>query len=138
MIDADVVYAKVGNIQRCLNRIRQVTGLDPARLEDIDVQDIFVLNLQRAIQSAIDLAAHSVADGGLGLPTVIKENFSLLKDAKILEASLADRMARMVGFRNIAVHDYQNLDIAVLKSILKDHLIDLEEFYRVILAYYQL
>jgi uncharacterized protein YutE (UPF0331/DUF86 family) len=138
MIDADVVYAKVGNIQRCLRRIKEVTALDPARLDDIDVQDIFVLNLQRAIQSAIDLAAHAVSEGGLGVPAVIKENFSLLKDAKVLDPGLADRMQRMVGFRNIAVHDYQNLDIEILKSILMDHLIDLEDFYRVILVHYQL
>jgi uncharacterized protein YutE (UPF0331/DUF86 family) len=138
MIDADVVYAKVGNVQRCLRRIKDVTGLDPARLSDIDVQDIFVLNLQRAIQSAIDLAAHAVSDGGIGVPAVLKENFSLLKDAKVLEPGLADRMERMVGFRNIAVHDYQNLEIEILKSILTHHLVDLEDFCQVILAHYQL
>jgi uncharacterized protein YutE (UPF0331/DUF86 family) len=138
MIDADVAYAKVGNIQRCLRRIKDVTALDPARLDDIDVQDIFVLNLQRAIQSAIDLAAHVVSDEGLGVPAVIKENFTLLKDENVLEPELSERMQRMVGFRNIAVHDYQNLDIEILKSILTHHLIDLEDFYRVVLAHYRL
>lgn len=138
MIDADVVFAKVGNIQRCLRRIKDVTALDPMSLADIDVQDIFVLNLQRAIQSAIDLAAHAVSEGDLGLPAVLKENFSLLKDAKVLEPGLADRMVRMVGFSNIAVHDYQNLDIEILKSILIHHLVDLEDFCQAILNHYPL
>jgi hypothetical protein len=45
MPDEDVVLAKVAAIQRCLRRIKDVTGLDPARLEELDAQDIFVLNL---------------------------------------------------------------------------------------------
>lgn len=55
MLDRDVVLAKVATIQRCLLRINQVTGLDPERLDNQDVEDIFVLNLQRAVQTAIDL-----------------------------------------------------------------------------------
>jgi uncharacterized protein YutE (UPF0331/DUF86 family) len=62
----------------------------------------------------------------------------LLKDENVLEPELSERMQRMVGFRNIAVHDYQNLDIEILKSILTHHLIDLEDFYRVVLAHYRL
>ncbi|GEM_PF-6906009 len=58
MPDRDIVLAKVATIQKCLDRILDVTRLDPECLEDIDKQDIFVLNLQRAIQACIDLAAH--------------------------------------------------------------------------------
>lgn len=138
MIDADIVYAKVGNIHKCLRRIREVTHLDAERLVDMDVQDIFVLNLQRAIQSTIDLAAHLVADEGLGLPSTIRENFTLIQQAGILPLSLASKMKSMVGFRNIAIHEYQNLDVDMLKSILTDHLQDLEEFTHVILVHYNL
>jgi hypothetical protein len=51
MPDCDIVLAKIAAIERCLKRIRETTGGDPARLEEIDRQDIFVLNLQRAIQA---------------------------------------------------------------------------------------
>jgi len=63
MPDRDIMISKTGSIQRCLNRIKDVTSLEPASLEDQDKQDIFILNLQRAIQACIDLAAHVV---GLG------------------------------------------------------------------------
>ncbi len=89
MPDKDVVLAKVAAIQRCLKRIKDVTGLDPARLEELDAQDIFVLNLQRAIQSAIDLATHIVASEGLGIPETIRGNFLLLEQAKILTKNLS-------------------------------------------------
>jgi len=47
MVDRDVIFAKISSIQRCLQRIKKVTGLNPGSLANIDTQDIFVLNLQR-------------------------------------------------------------------------------------------
>lgn len=96
------------------------------------------LNLQRAVQSAIDLAAHIVSDEGLGLPDDLKTNFVLLQKSKIIDKSLSNKLKKMVGFRNIAIHDYSAIDVNVLKSILKNNLNDLEEFYSVILKYFKL
>ncbi|MBI5471247.1 MAG: DUF86 domain-containing protein [Ignavibacteriae bacterium] len=138
MPDKNVVLAKIGNIQRCLRRIRDITNLEPDRLENFDIQDVFVLNLQRAIQSTIDLAAHIIASEGLGLPANMKEHFSILRQSGIIPESLSRRMTAMVGFRNVAIHDYQSIDPEILKSILVTNLPDLEEFYSVILARYNL
>jgi uncharacterized protein YutE (UPF0331/DUF86 family) len=138
MPDRDVVLAKVAAIQRCLKRIKDVTGLDPGRLDEVDAQDIFVLNLQRTIQSAIDLATHIVASEGLGIPDTIRGNFVLLEKAKIITKTLSKKMQSMVGFRNIAIHDYQSLDVEILKAILVKNLKDLEQFYTRILTYFHL
>ena len=125
MLDKDIVMAKVAVIQRCLKRIKESTHLDPESLDDIDKQDIFALNLQRAVQAIIDLATHIVASEGLGLPDTVKDNFRLLLEGKIIHKELARKMEGMVGFRNIAVHNYQSLNREVLKSILSTHLADL-------------
>ncbi|HHN64178.1 MAG TPA: DUF86 domain-containing protein [Nitrospirae bacterium] len=103
MPDPDVILAKVGNIQRCLRRIHETTLDDPESLEEFDKQDIFVLNLQRAIEATIDIASHIIASEGLGLATTIKENFKILRDAGIIDDSMMKKMQSMVGFRNIAV-----------------------------------
>lgn len=132
MPDMDVILAKTGNIQRCLRRIREATDLKPDSLDDIDKQDIFVLNLQRAVEAAIDIAAHIVASEGLGLASTIKDNFKFLSEAGIIGEGLLKKMQAMVGFRNIAVHDYQAIDAAILKSILTNNLKDIEDFYAVI------
>jgi len=135
MPDKDVVLAKVATIQKCLARINETTALDPASIDDINSQDIFVLNLQRAIQAAIDMASHVVASEKLGLPETIKRNFALLRDGGIISRPVARKMEKMTGFRNIAVHDYKALDPEILKSILTNNLADLEEFYSAILAF---
>jgi uncharacterized protein YutE (UPF0331/DUF86 family) len=138
MPDSDVVLAKVAGIQRCLKRIRETTQLDPDSLDDIDNQDIFVLNLQRAVQAAVDLATHIVASEGLGLSDTIKGNFRLLQSAGVLPEGITKRMESMVGFRNIAIHDYQAIDKDVLKSILVKNLKDLEDFYTTVLLHFRL
>ncbi|GBE01706.1 hypothetical protein BMS3Bbin06_02153 [bacterium BMS3Bbin06] len=136
MPDMDIILAKVGNIQRCLRRIKETTGLRPESLENIDKQDIFILNLQRAIEATLDIAIHIVASEGLGLATTIKENFKLLRDAGIIDDKLMKKMQAMVGFRNIAIHDYTSIELDILKSILSNNLKDIEEFYTVIIKKY--
>ncbi len=137
MPDKDVMLAKVAAIQRCLKRIKETTRLDPNSIDDIDKQDIFILNLQRAVQAAIDLAIHIVASEGLGLSDTIKDNFKFLKNAGIINEELTLRMESMVGFRNIAIHDYQTIDRDILKSILSNNLKDLEDFYTTVLLHFK-
>jgi uncharacterized protein YutE (UPF0331/DUF86 family) len=134
VLDRDVVLAKTSTIQRCLARIRHVTGLDPARLDNLDTQDIFVLNLQRAVQAAIDLGAHVLAAQGLELPATLREIFGTLAAHSLISPATAQQMQRMCGFRNIAVHDYQALSLPILKAILSSHLVDLENFAREVLS----
>jgi uncharacterized protein YutE (UPF0331/DUF86 family) len=136
MPDRDVVLAKVATIRKCLDRIREVTDLDPEKLEDINRQDIFVLNLQRAVQACIDLASHAVAAEALGLPEKVRDNFSILREKGVVDPELASKMEKMTGFRNIAVHNYQALDLDILKSILSNNLKDLEDFSSALLQYW--
>lgn len=138
MVNEDVVFEKIKNIQSCLKRIQEKTNGDPKTLDDMDVQDIFVLSLQRAVQSTIDLAAHIISDEGLGLPSELRENFSILEKAKIISSDLSARMQKMVGFRNVAVHDYTKINVDVLKSVLEKDLKDVEEFYSAVLKYFRM
>jgi uncharacterized protein YutE (UPF0331/DUF86 family) len=104
----------------------------------MDRQDIIVLNLQRAVQAMIDLAAHVVAREGLGVPDDLAASFELLKRAGTIDAELADRMRRMTGFRNVAVHEYRKLDPAVVAAILRERLGDLRGFARAIAERFRL
>lgn len=122
MVD-DVVLNKAAVIEHCVARVREEYAGDPQRLrDDITRQDSIILNLQRACEAAIDLAMHVVRVRRLGVPQETRQSFEMLRDANLLESRLADRMMRMVGFRNVAVHDYRKLDIDVVERIVTDHL----------------
>jgi uncharacterized protein YutE (UPF0331/DUF86 family) len=128
MVDRDVVTAKVATIDRCLRRISETRDERSAVLLPVEVEDIVVLNLQRAVQAAIDLATHVVSAEGYALPDSVAAFFSVLEGHGILEPPLAERLRRMVGFRNIAIHDYQTLDAGIVEAIVSRHLTDLRLF----------
>ncbi len=132
MLEKDAILAKISIIKNCLNTIQKVTGLDPAKLDDYMVEDVFVLNLQRSIQASIDMANIIIAMKGWRLPASYKESFKELFKQKIIDKKTFDQMSKMVGFRNIAVHEYQELKREILASILQNNLKDLENFYSII------
>lgn len=127
----EIVLAKAAVIDRCLARVREETRPDDGgvrRLDDQTVQDAVVLNLMRACEAAIDLAMHVVADRSLGLPATSREAFSLLGEARLIDSGLRDRLERMVGFRNVAVHEYRRLDRAIVERVIEHGTKDLEAF----------
>lgn len=68
------------------------------------------------------------------LPAAYKDSFLILRQNDILDKDLTDKMISMVGFRNIAVHEYQEINTDILKSILVNNLKDFEEFYSLIFS----
>ena len=131
----DVLVNKAAIIERCLARVREEYAGDERNLrEDQRRQDSILLNLQRACEAAIDMAMHVVRVRRLGVPQETRDGFALLRDAGILDASTAERMMAMVGFRNVAVHDYRRLDLSIVSSIVSRHLDDFLVLTRTLLA----
>lgn len=128
----DVILNKISVIERCLKRIHEEYENNPKHLENYTKQDSIVLNLQRACEASIDLAMHVVAQKKLGLPQTSRDAFTLLEQHGIISSSLSQKMKAMVGFRNIAVHDYQELNLTILQKILDNHLTDFTEFTKAI------
>ncbi|OLS38310.1 hypothetical protein BTR22_07440 [Alkalihalophilus pseudofirmus] len=124
----DIILNKVATIERCIQRIQEVYDNDPATLQDYTKQDSMILNIQRACEASIDLAMHIVSDKRLGLPQTSRDAFDLLEQHIVIDANVSKRLQAMVGFRNIAVHDYQSLNLSIMKEIIEKHLKDFKDF----------
>jgi len=124
----DILLNKGQIIRRCLARVLEEYGGNPANLTNPTKQDSIVINIQRACEAAIDLAMHFVAQRNLGIPQTSRDAFTLLQTAGFLTEGTSKQMRAMVGFRNIAVHNYQNLEIQVLQAIILQHLSDFDRF----------
>lgn len=135
MSTPDVARNKAATIERCVRRAREVHGgSDTNLVDDVTKQDSIILNIQRACEASVDLAMHLVRTHRLGIPQDSRHAFDLLVEAGKLDRRLADVLKRMVGFRNVAVHDYQSLNLAIVRAILHQHLDDLLAFAHVGLA----
>jgi uncharacterized protein YutE (UPF0331/DUF86 family) len=132
-MDRAVVDEKLESLRRCIQRISEkrpdtVEGL----LQDFDLQDILVLNLSRAVQLCVDVAAHLIADLEIPAPETMGSAFDALANAGVLDQELAIRLKKAVGFRNIAIHNYENIDWNIVHSISMNHLQDFSSFASII------
>ncbi len=122
MVD-DVLINKAATIERCVSRAREEYQADPKSFTTNHTrQDAAILNIQRACEAALDMGHHLIRREKLGIPQSARDVFTLLSQADWIDVGLADSLKRMVGFRNIAVHDYQSLQMPITCNIITQHL----------------
>ena len=130
-MDKLVLEKKVDSILRTIQRVETHT---PATfdifLKDIDAQDIIVLNLTRIIQSCVDIAMHITANANIETPQTMSESFNALHKLNLIDKPLAEKLIKSVGFRNIAIHTYGELDLNLTFMIAKHHITDFKDFIK--------
>jgi uncharacterized protein YutE (UPF0331/DUF86 family) len=130
----DVFINKAAIIERCLLRItEEYQGHESELMTHFTRQDSIILNLQRACEASIDAGMHWVRVRRLGIPQESRQVFSLLHEAGVLDQEMADHLKSMVGFRNIAVHDYRKLNLDILRSLLENRLAIFRDFAKILL-----
>lgn len=135
MVD-DVLLNKAATIERCVARARQeYAAAGDAFVTDFTRQDAAILNVQRACEAALDMGHHLIRRHRLGLPQSARDVFDLLAAAHWIDATLADALKKMVGFRNIAVHDYQRLVVPIAISVITHHLDEFLQFSAAVLMH---
>lgn len=129
----DVVLNKIETIQRCMQRINEEFTNQEEFKTNYTKQDSVILNLERASQATIDIGTHIIKVKKYGIPKSSREVFDILHDYSVISLQTLKNMHSMVGFRNIAVHDYQNFSIEIVISIVNNHLQDFEKFIEEVL-----
>ena len=132
----DVLINKAATIERCVRRAREEYAADPASFAtNFTRQDAAILNIQRACEAALDMGQHLIRRERLGVPQSARDVFALLAAGQWLDAALATRLQKMVGFRNIAVHDYQTLQLPITVAVITGHLDDFLDFSAALLRH---
>lgn len=130
----DVLLNKAAVIERCVARAREEYAINPASFAtNYTRQDAAILNIQRACEAALDMGQYLIRRDRLGVPQSARDVFALLAQGGYIDATLADELKRMVGFRNIAVHDYQALQLPITVSIIEKHLDEFLQYSQAVL-----
>jgi uncharacterized protein YutE (UPF0331/DUF86 family) len=129
VVDPDLIRRKLSELELLIRQVGEYRAIstDDYR-RDWKTQRIVERTLQMAIEACLDVANHAIADRGLKVPSTYAETFDVLADAGLLEPGLQVSMRRMVGFRNIVVHEYAQIDAEQVVRILREHLGDLAVF----------
>ncbi len=125
----DIVINKIQNIQRCVRRAREEYEVDrDGFAANYTRQDAAMLNVVRACETAIDLANYVIRMKKLGIPVSSADSFNLLRNERIIDSRLAERMEKMVGFRNTIVHQYTKIDLCIVEAVIDSELDELVVF----------
>ena len=129
MVDRAVLAAKIASIRDAVARVRETR---PPTLEafiaDRTAREVVTLNVFVALQEAIAIATHWVADEGWGVPQAHGEVFALLAAKDVIDQALAGRLRSAAGLRNLIAHQYGVIDPARLFAIAVTDLDDLALF----------
>ncbi len=125
----NIIHNKAAIIERSLRRVLEEYDRNP-ELDNYTHIDAMVLNIERACQAAIDAAYHLVAAHHYGMPQTSAEAFELLRQAGVLSPETSRAMIGMTGFRNVAVHEYQALDMEIVRAIATKEYKSLIQFCR--------
>ena len=128
-----VVFNKIESIERCVKRIEEIYSEET--FENYLYQDALILNIQRACQQSIDLAMYLVSKLGLGIPKKSGEAFVKLVEGRVVSKEIGSIMEKMVGFRNVIIHEYQTVDVNIIKYIATDGKNDFLKFTKEILKF---
>jgi uncharacterized protein YutE (UPF0331/DUF86 family) len=131
----DAVLSKKESLERCIHQIREYYQTPSSKpfLDDYMKQDAIASNLQRACEICIDLANMTIRKKKLGNPKESRESFLILEKEKIISAQLSKNLCAMVGFRNILVHEYQEMELAIMEDVIQNHLDELIDYTNLIL-----
>ncbi len=130
----NVIVNKAASIERCLQRVEEeYQAAGDEFHQDFSRQDAAILNLLRACEQAIDLANYVIKSKKLGIPQTSRESFELLRQNDLIPEGLEKKLKAMVGFRNIAIHNYTKLEMPVVISIIEHHLDDFRSLVQLML-----
>lgn len=134
-MDREVIEQKIESLRRSVERVHQKCPATAAALAgDPDAQDILTLNLSRAVQLCVDIGAHLIAEHNKPAPDTMGQTFDVLTDMGVISVELAVRMKKAVGFRNIAVHNYEAIDWEITYAIATRHENDFAAFAAAVVA----
>lgn len=132
-MDKDVLETKLEALLRCVHRVKSqnISSLEELE-ENLDKQEIIILNLQRAVQICVDIGNHILLDYETPTPSTMAETFKYLAENKLIDSKNAEDLSHAVGFRNIAVHQYENINCRIVYEIITNHLNDFTIFAQAI------
>jgi uncharacterized protein YutE (UPF0331/DUF86 family) len=135
-MDREMIGQKLESLRRSVARVEEkCPDSRDALKKDYDAQDIITLNLSRAVQICVDIGAHLLADSNQTSPGTMGSTFEMLAEAGIISHDLAGKLKKAVGFRNMAVHNYEAINWAIVFAIATMHLQDFREFAEAVTSY---
>lgn len=133
MVSSNILISKINNLKEYMDYLR---GIDTYSVDDYISNPMIYASFERflhlSIECILDIGNHMISDIRYRKPESNRDIFEILYENKVICLDLKEKLVKMAGFRNILVHGYMKLDREIVYNIIKNNLIDIEEFVHVI------
>ena len=135
-MDQLILAEKIESLRRCIKRIedKKPESVD-LLMQNLDLQDILVLNLTRAVQLSVDIGSHIISNTDELAPQTMGEVFTTLNKLGVITSETCQQLKKAVGFRNVAVHNYETINWIIVDAICKNSLADFRRFSKEVSQY---
>jgi uncharacterized protein YutE (UPF0331/DUF86 family) len=117
----DDVQIKLDIIPENLEKLEIFRAMsDETFTSDFRNIDSVLHRLQTSIQALVDIGGYIIASLGLRTPGTMAEVIEILVEHGFLLPERRDRYIAMIQFRNRIVHFYNDIDLKILRQILRD------------------
>ena len=138
MVDKSLIFRKISELEVYMKQIKEFSNITlDSYKADWKIQRIVERTLQMMIETCADIAAHIISDSGMRAPTTYADTFKVLSENNVIDAELLTIMEKMAKFRNVVVHQYEEVDAEIVVVILSKHLGAFDKFKEAILTYLQ-
>jgi uncharacterized protein YutE (UPF0331/DUF86 family) len=135
-MENDVILKKMEALRHCVHRIEEKRPGEWQHInENYDLQDILSINLERAVQLSVDIGLQVLSLLSVKPPNTMAEVFTVLESEKVISNKAAKNLRSAVGFRNISVHEYDEINWEIVKIICTEHLNDFRNFMKAVLEF---
>lgn len=135
VVDREVIESRLRMLEEAVSVLTPLksTELDAVRAS-IEKRYVLEHAVQRALQAVLDIGSHILAEEGVAVDDY-RQIIERLGERKVLPPEFARRIVGMASLRNLLVHQYGEIDHALLLAIVRDRLADFEEFAAAIREY---
>ncbi len=136
MIDVAMIRSRLQAIDDNVRLLRQLKGVP---LEDL-ASDLWKLGgakyyLQTAVEAVLDICKYLVAHAQHRMPDRYSDLVMLLSDEGVFPKEFAEQLTRMIGLRNVLVHQYIQVNLEKMYGPIQEDIGDFDEFARYVVAY---
>ena len=132
------IISKLGKLDEYLGYLREIQKVNKADfVRDYRQYGLAERYLQLSIEILLDVSKQIITSNNLRQPLDNQDGFTVLVENKIISEALASDLVGISGFRNILVHEYENIDRSLVYDRLIKRLETFSNFQKEISKYLQ-
>lgn len=129
MVDETLILRKLADLDQYYGQISEYAKITVEKYHgDWKLQRIIERTLQMMIETCVDIAGHIIADSKFKIPDSYADTFRILSENNIISKELCRTMIQISKFRNVIVHNYDQVDAEIVVEILSKRLTDFNTY----------